>query len=385
MSRFYPAVTEPLRGPGAFAEISEVASQPQAAILLLLARQLRGDAASRQAPSGVAESPTPEEWDLPEGETFPIPRVGPSHGAFSAQDVEARARKAYGAVSPRRFDAMTKAYASCAERLYQQPGADTAADLMEMCLKHPRELVRIAAAYAYLPLTTAPSRCVRHLVRGLKSNDELEADLAATALAQIHPEHAALRRLSRKRPRGAGPPRPPHTLTLAHGTWASGAEWYQPPAGSFFTFVETLRPDLYGGADFFSWSGGYSDGARAQGAVDLKAWVDDHNEDGLDIMGHSHGANVILRATQLGMTAGKVVLLSCPVHAGKYFPDLARVRQPVHSVRVKLDLVILADRGGQRFHHPAIQEHVLPIWFDHSASHDPAVWQAHGVAQKVGL
>ena len=231
MSRFYPAVTEPLRGPGAFAEISEVASQPQAAILLLLARQIRGDGASRREQPQVAESPTPSEWDVPDGETSPIPRIGPSHEAFSAKDVQARVRAAHGAVAPRRVDAM--AYASCAERLYQRPGVDTAADLMEMCLSHPRELVRIAAAYAYLPLTTAPSRCVRHLVRGLKSADELEADLAATALAQIYPEHAALRRLSRKRATGGGG-RPAHTLTLVHGTWASGAEWYQPPAGSFF-------------------------------------------------------------------------------------------------------------------------------------------------------
>jgi hypothetical protein len=309
--------------------------------------------------------------------------LGPSLEVFAATDVQSRVKSAYGA--PRRIDAMAKAFASCAERLYQSPATDAAADLMEMCLRHPRELVRIAAAYAYLPLTSDPSRCVKQLVRGLKSADALEADLAATALAQVQPEHTALRRLSRGRPRRDGPRSPPNTLTLVHGTWASDAEWYRPPAGSFFSFIEGLRPDLYGGADFFSWSGGYSDAARAQGALDLKGWVDGHNENGLDIMGHSHGANVILRSTQLGMTAGKVVLLSCPVHASKYFPDLTRVQHPIHSVRVKLDLVILADRGGQRFRHPAIQEHVLPIWFDHSASHEPSVWQAHGVAQKVGL
>jgi len=22
---------------------------------------------------------------------------------------------------------------------------------------------------------------------------------------------------------------------------------------------------------------------------------------------------------------------------------------------------------------------VLPVWFNHSATHDPAIWQAHGV------
>jgi len=383
MSQFYPAVTEPLRGPKAFAEISETASQSQAAILLLLARQIRGDDAVPQAQPHVAESPATSAWDLPEGEAFPVPRLGPSIKAFAAPEVQSRVKAAFGA--PRRGDAMVKAYASCAERLYQSPAVDNAADLMEMCLRHPRDLVRIAAAYGYHPLTTDPHRCVKQLVRGLKSPDELEADLAAAALARVQPEHPALRRRSRNRTKRGGPRRPPNTLTLVHGTWASDAGWYQPPAGSFFSFLQALRPDLYGGADFFSWSGGYSDAARAQGAVDLKAWVDSHNENGLDIMGHSHGANVILRATQLGMTAGKVVLLSCPVHSSKYFPDLTRVQQPIHSVRVKLDLVILLDRGGQKFRDPAIQEHILPIWFDHSASHEPSVWQTHGVAQKVGL
>ena len=71
--------------------------------------------------------------------------------------------------------------------------------------------------------------------------------------------------------------------------------------------------------------------------------MDGHNEAGLDIMGHSHGANVILRATQQGMVAGKVVLLSCPVHVHKYFPNFANLKRPVYSVRVKMDLVILAD------------------------------------------
>jgi hypothetical protein len=66
-------------------------------------------------------------------------------------------------------------------------------------------------------------------------------------------------------------------------------------------------------------------------------------------------------------------------------PDFARVQVPIHSVRVKLDLVILADRGGQRFKHPDIQEHVLPIWFDHGASHEQAVWDAHGVRALVGM
>jgi len=47
---------------------------------------------------------------------------------------------------------------------------------------------------------------------------------------------------------------------------------------------------------------------------------------------------------------------------------------------VHLDLVILVDGGGQHFSDPRIQEHVLPIWFDHFATHDPDTWERHRVA-----
>ena len=49
------------------------------------------------------------------------------------------------------------------------------------------------------------------------------------------------------------------------------------------------------------------------------------------------------------------------------------------SFRVRMDLVILADRGGQRFQDNHIDEHVLPIWFDHFATHDPHTWDRYRV------
>ncbi|HSB99245.1 MAG TPA: hypothetical protein VLE45_04970, partial [Burkholderiaceae bacterium] len=263
-----------------------------------------------------------------------------------------------------------------------KPLASNAADLFALCLDHPKALLRVAAAIASLPLTTLPTQNLRLLLEGLKSPDELERSLAATGLARTYPEHPALRRLSRGKT-AARVRRPRQTLLLVHGTWASDAAWYK-PGGDFFNHVATLRGDLYGAADFFKWSGGWSDGARVAGATALKQWAESRGESGLDLMGHSHGANVILKATELGLTVGQAVLLSCPVHVDKYFPDLARVQVPVVSVRVHMDLVILADGGGQRFKHPNIKEIVLPIWFDHGASHEPAVWQAHNVAQKIG-
>jgi len=93
---------------------------------------------------------------------------------------------------------------------------------------------------------------------------------------------------------------------------------------------------------------------------------------------HSHGGNVAFLATHGGLTIGELVLLSCPVRIPQYVPDFAQTNKVV-SIRVHLDLVILVDGAGQHFPFPQIQEHVLPIWFDHFATHDPAVWQEHNV------
>jgi hypothetical protein len=87
----------------------------------------------------------------------------------------------------------------------------------------------------------------------------------------------------------------------------------------------------------------------------------------------------MLASHQPGLNMGELVLLSCPVHVDKYMPNFTSVRKVV-SIRVHLDLVILADRGGQRFRHPQIEENILPVWFEHSATHEPAVWEEHNVA-----
>lgn len=385
MSLFYPHRTKPFKGAAAFDRISEDTTPSQAAVLLSLGNQIRGGdtprrarAAARKRGEFVADEPA---------SAFPVPKLRGIGGPVSFEDSQARLSRQHGyrlqrRAAPRYDQAYETTYRDCAHRLYDKPLASNAADLFALCLDHPRALVRVAAAIASLPLTTRPAQNLRLLLEGLKSPDELERSLAATGLARTYPEHPALRRLSRGKT-AARVRRPRQTLLLVHGTWASDAAWYQ-PGGDFFNHVATLRGDLYGAADFFKWSGGWSDGARFAGATALKQWVESRGESGLDLTGHSHGANVILKTTELGLTVGQAVLLSCPVHVDKYFPDFARVQVPVVSVRVHMDLVILADGGGQRFKHPNIKEIVLPIWFDHGASHEPAVWQAHNVAQKIG-
>lgn len=382
MSEFYPVQTKPVRGAKAFAQVGETHSPSAAAVLLSLGRQIRGDdealvaraRASRAA--GAVSAP-------PDG-AFPVPQLRASRQPLASREVTRRVAKRFAFSARLDGAGIERALRASGEQVFDVPTVDTAAELMQIALAHPHLLVRIAAAHAYLPLTDDPARCIRILIEGTRSQDRLEQELAATALARVQPEHPALRRLSRR----SAPPkrvrRKPETLLLVHGTWASDAEWYK-PNGSFHKFIKPLRSDLYSPADFFRWTGGYSDGARNQGAMDLKQWVESRGESGLDLMGHSHGANVAMLATTFGLQVGRLILLSCPVHVNKYFPDFNRVQGSVVSVRVKWDLVILADIGGQKFTHPAIKEVVLPVWFDHGASHAPDTWQKHSIATKIGL
>ncbi|MCG3203156.1 MAG: hypothetical protein NFCOHLIN_03075 [Gammaproteobacteria bacterium] len=381
MSR-YPYIEKPLKGVASFSRVGEDSSQSQAAVLLMLGRQLRGDDAATVARARAASAHGKlDVIGLKSESEFPVPRLRPSPVRLLSAARQQNLRKMHGA------GALTgeseKAYLDCATRLYKKPTVETAADLFEMCLRHPLPLVKIAAATAYFPVSAEPGRLIRILKAGVRSEDLLERDIAATALGRIDPASSALRFLTRaRRARKKGAAKK-HTVMLVHGTWAGDAGWWQ-PGGDFHTFIKRLRSDLYSAADRFEWSGGYSDFARSQAAGHLKAWVDDHAESGLDLMGHSHGANVIMLATSNGTRTGRLVLLSCPVHVDKYFPDFGNCAS-VCSVRVKLDLVILADRGGQKFTDPRIKENVLPIWFNHSATHDPAVWTKYNVAAKIGL
>ncbi|HET9261306.1 MAG TPA: hypothetical protein VFP42_14385 [Acidimicrobiia bacterium] len=108
----------------------------------------------------------------------------------------------------------------------------------------------------------------------------------------------------------------------------------------------------------------------------LKQWIGDQGLNIPDFFAHSHGGTVANLATREGVEFDKLVLLAWPVH-DQWRPDFARVGR-VHDIRVRYDLVILVDRGGQRFNHPEVIEH-RNGWFDHAAPHEPAYWDAHGL------
>jgi hypothetical protein len=385
----------PVAGPDAFEDLRDRDHiHSQAATLLLIGSHLRGDAPARQAQvqaavhlmqfapvqKQIAPSLVPAE-DIAALGFPPLPT-----GSFRFPPIQLQktlglrfAAAPAPAPPPRDVNAASKKLPDAANRFYRDANVETAAALLEASLRHPDELVRVAAAASYTEVATDPQPAVRVLESGLRNRDRLTRDVAAYALAHVDPKNPSLDKLLRaRRRRSIG--KPSHTSTIIHGTWAANSPWWQPVLqGDFWHYLhDYVDSTLYGAADRFGWSGGYSDTARALGGNDLANWVTQHHLDGLDLFTHSHGGSVAMLANQGGVRIGKLVLLSCPVHFPKYMPDFSRVGKAV-SVRVHLDLVILADRGGQYFHDDRIEENVLGVWFDHFASHNPAVWRKYNI------
>ncbi len=386
----YDTVEKPLGGHKAFAETGDAAVLSQAAQLLLLGNQLRADYRALSVRAAVTGKKSLEAIPKDHLREFPVPRLGPYRKRVALEEVHSYLQKRHGISALReptdegRLAAPEKALPTLAKALSKERTPVAAARLMEACLRHPHELPRVAAAAAYFDLTSQPVRLLKILEDGVSSDDHLVRHVAATALAHVAPEHPSLAGLAQKSaPRGgeAG-----GTSILVHGTFAQNSPWWQPPDGDFFKYIKAgVWPDLYGtNPDKFQWSGGYSDAARSLAADELLNWVSAHGFNGLAMMGHSHGGNVAMLASHGNVPGNgalrirELVLLSCPVHVPKYTPNFGPVEKVV-SIRVKLDLVILADRGGQHFSDRRINEHVLPIWFNHFATHDPAVWQKYDV------
>lgn len=381
----------PVAGPEAFRDMQKrdhVLSQ--AATLLLIGAHLRGETAAptpSPAPSArmarAARPAAPEVLPASDLRRLGFPRLAAGPPRFRPEVLQRMAGVRFTAARaavPSRSDQRTASASvrQAASAFYRNTSHETAGALLEVSLRHPNELVRVTAAASYVPVTTDPAPALAILERGARSRDALTRDVAATALGRLDPRNPALTPLLEPRRRRSGLRRS-RTALLVHGTWARTKSWWQPPNGDFWSYYHgQVDPTLYGAADRFEWSGGYSDAARALAGNDLHAWVDGHTLDGLDLIGHSHGASVIMLANHAGTHVGRMILLSCPVHWPKYTPDFMRVARVI-SIRVHLDLVILVDGGGQRFNHPQIEEHVLPIWFDHSATHDPANWQQYNV------
>lgn len=171
--------------------------------------------------------------------------------------------------------------------------------------------------------------------------------------------------------------------TLVHGTGAYTGDWWF-VGGDFHSYIKSdVRCDLFSGRNAFWWSGKYDEKHRAVAARRLAGWAEDTASGFLNtVFGHSYGGIIALNATTYGLTMRELVLLSVP--AEDVPVEWRRIGRSV-SLRIHLDLVLLAARRRQRFAQN-VDEHYIDRWFwNHADSHDPDIWQDEDCARILGL
>jgi len=358
----------PVPGPNAFAARSRDAWLSQAAIVLSVGAAAGGEPERVDSPEAIGLHP--DVAALGRREVIPLEE------AAGPLDVDLS-----GYLTDRGLRIPPATSVELMARLSDRPEPITAAALVEANLHSESRLVRTAAAVAALDTTGPRDDVLAQLVEGASRGDPLTKEIGRIGVARVDPAHDVLRNVIGRPSRLTGTDRPSHTAVLTHGTFAAMTRWWQPD-GDFYLYLDSLVPPLKLHHPSFGWSGLYSDGARQLAAQQMVDWIADQNLRQPDIFAHSHGGTVANLATRRGLQIDRLVLLSWPVH-GEWFPDFANV-QRIIDIRVRLDLVIIADRGGQTFTPPPEQvgkvtSHVNG-WFEHGDTHQPAYWQQYGLA-----
>jgi hypothetical protein len=347
-------------------EGTQSAAASQAALLLAARAGVLGQESKL---AELEEEVAPAPFELPELREVQRPRRIPVTEAIRPLAMS----RAELAVEP--SPVVQDEMARKVDDLYRHPSFEDAAALFEAALHSPHPLVAVAAAAGARETTRLRPELKVILEEGAGSDDPLVAELAQEVLRQIQPTNPHLQERVVTPPRSKPRRRKSSTAVLTHGTWAAEQGWYKPP-GDFYRALDANRPDLALHDESFKWSGNYSDGARRVAAQRLKQWIGDEGLVEPDFFAHSHGGTVANLATRQGVEFDKLVLLAWPFHA-QWQPDFSKV-EAIYDIRVRFDLVILVDRGGQRFQHPEVRE-FRNGWFDHAAAHQPAYWDAHGL------
>lgn len=188
------------------------------------------------------------------------------------------------------------------------------------------------------------------------------------------------------------------TTIIVHGTWAASADWWQDTGNpNFWSYVKGLTPSLYGGADAYAWTGANQHTDRVVAAVDLVAWCATHGVTRLQAIAHSHGVNVCLIASRLGLVFENLIALALPVRFD-YVPDMRNVKSLVNLYSeydaVQTPLATLGYKRGEgrtladaaamlNQHVPYYSTVNTAQSVGHSDLHEPAVWQGNGLEPYV--
>lgn len=182
---------------------------------------------------------------------------------------------------------------------------------------------------------------------------------------------------------------------LIHGSSGAHESWWR-YGSPFHEFLATQWQDLYGFDDSFNWSGGVRSEDIRDGATELIDWLARHVvDDGkLRLVCHSHGGNVAMHATRLGLQVDDLVLLGTPLRTE--FPVDVRSLKRVFNVYVPWDIVQFPlgalpwPRGDGRTLCDTDKIVNLPIvnevagWHrSHSALHTSDAWRANGLVDEL--
>jgi hypothetical protein len=353
-------------------ESSYSAACSQAAMLLALRTGVLGETLEIERMAGEGKR---EKFVLPD--LKPLKRARRMRVAEATEYLGISAKELQKEKEPQLQDEMAR----IVHNVYEKPSIEATASLFEAAMYSQHPLVAVAAA-AGARETTRLRRLIRTtLEQGSGSEDPLTARLAQAALSKIDPKDPVIRGCVIPQPKSKKRRRKSNTAVITHGTFASNNAWYQ-PGGEFYVALDTNRPDLHVHDRSFKWTGAYLPSARQADAVLLKQWIGDQGLTTPDFFAHSHGGTVAHLATRQGVQFNRLVLMSWPVHES-WFPNFANVSKII-NIRVRWDLVILIDGGGQRFktNQFNVEEH-RHGWFNHSATHDPDYWDDHDLWTKI--
>ncbi len=277
------------------------------------------------------------------------------------------------------LDQFVRMQRDIARNINNNPTLEELVTLAAISLVHPDPLVRITAApLVYILTIDGKNEALAELKRGSKRKDNRLSLIASTLLARLGAEVESPK-LSMNLRRPSDGNVVSKTTLVIHGTWASESKWWR----NGYPFFEYLEHDIpfqyiYTGNNPFKWSGEYSHKAREQAALELADWAISQNKVCLNIVAHSHGANVGFLASKT-VEFGRMILLSTPAHPNLYSPHSMNY-ESLLSLRVHLDLVILADGGGNEFpgEWSSLKEKYIG-WFNHSATHYERRWEDRDV------
>ncbi len=264
---------------------------------------------------------------------------------------------------------------------------------------------RVCSAHAYWRATGAAHVATPVLVAALEhAQDEGDHLLAAHALAQVDASkvshlvgddmtpRAMGAASAAMMPSATGPAEKESMTVIIHGTFASGGEWYK-PGGSFHKYIkEEVYPDVYSGDDFYKWSGAYGTENMLKriwetAAKALVTWVKAHPARTIRLMAHSHGNNVVNRATHLGLPTSCTLIQMGPPVRDWNLPDMSKVSSArLFSIYASRDLVITLDGGAVTYAGTAteaFEKKRKVATFDHSYSHEKKAWQKKNLVDLV--